>query len=157
MTGIRAASLAVLADESRTRRALSAATLQRLRQARWDGVRNYPARDFLRNMRADELFLYHSSCPRPGIAGIGRIVRTPVRIPAPRPARPLLRRQGQHGEEPVERSRCGVRRDLQRHHHRAGSLRSIAELAQLPLLQKGSRLSVMPAEAGEWTAVLALR
>lgn len=52
---------------------LSAATLQRLHPARWDGVRNYPARNFLRNMQADELFFfYHSSCPRPGIAGISR-------------------------------------------------------------------------------------
>lgn len=36
-------------------------------------------------------------------------------------------------------------------------LRSAPGLAKLPLLQKGSRLSVMPVDAGEWAAVLALR
>jgi len=48
--------------------------LQRLGQARWDGVRNYQARNFLRSMLAGEqLFFYHSSCPEPGIAGIASI------------------------------------------------------------------------------------
>ena len=55
---------------------LSIQGLQQLGQARWDGVRNYQARNFLRAMAVgDEFFFYHSSCPEPGIAGIGRIIK----------------------------------------------------------------------------------
>ena len=54
---------------------LSIHDLQRLEQARWDGVRNYQARNFVRSMQpGDQFFFYHSSCPEPGIAGIGRII-----------------------------------------------------------------------------------
>ncbi|MDN5865198.1 MAG: EVE domain-containing protein [Gammaproteobacteria bacterium] len=41
----------------------------------WDGVRNYQARNFIRAMMpGDRAFFYHSSCPKPGISGIMRIV-----------------------------------------------------------------------------------
>jgi len=54
---------------------LSIKGLEKLGKARWDGVRNYQARNFLRAMAVgDEFFFYHSSCPEPGIAGIGRII-----------------------------------------------------------------------------------
>lgn len=53
---------------------LSIRDLQRLGTARWDGVRNYQARNFIRSMNSGDLFFfYHSSCPQPGIAGIARI------------------------------------------------------------------------------------
>jgi len=44
----------------------------------WEGVRNYQARNMLRDeMRKGDLaFLYHSSCPQPGVAGIVEIVRS---------------------------------------------------------------------------------
>jgi len=46
------------------------------RTAPWFGVRNYQARNFMRDlMRAgDQVFFYHSSCPDPGIAGIAEVV-----------------------------------------------------------------------------------
>ena len=53
---------------------LSIKDLARLGETRWDGVRNYQARNFIRAMAVgDEFFFYHSSCPEPGIAGIARI------------------------------------------------------------------------------------
>ncbi len=53
---------------------LSICMLQDQARARWDGVRNYQARNYLREMREGDLFLfYHSSCPQPGIAGVGRL------------------------------------------------------------------------------------
>src|SRR5262245_13539474 len=44
----------------------------------WDGVRNYQARNFMRDgmARADQAFFYHSNCAEPGIAGIVEISRT---------------------------------------------------------------------------------
>jgi len=75
--------------------------LQKRQGARWDGVRNYQARNFLRAMTAgDEFFFYHSSCAVPGIAGIGRISRTAYPDPTaldekaptstPKPAKPAI-------------------------------------------------------------------
>lgn len=61
---------------------LSIKGLQKLGKARWDGVRNYQARNFLRAMAVgDEFFFYHSSCPEPGIAGIAKLSkqRIPIR------------------------------------------------------------------------------
>lgn len=137
---------------------LSAATLQRLHQARWDGVRNYQARNFLRSRQADELFFfYHSSCPRPGIAGIGRIGRAAYPDPsALDPRSPYFDARASTVKNPWSAV------DVEFVEAFAGiielaCLRSAPGLAKLPLLQKGSRLSVMPVDAGEWAAVLALR
>ena len=43
----------------------------------WDGVRNYTARNFLRDRVAvgDSIFIYHSSCPEPGIAGLAKVIK----------------------------------------------------------------------------------
>ncbi len=51
------------------------------RRASWDGVRNYQARNFLRdNVQRDDLaFLYHSSCAVPGL--VGNIARGARRLP----------------------------------------------------------------------------
>lgn len=45
---------------------------------RWDGIRNYQARNFLRDQVAlnDEVFIYHSSCKNVGIVGIAKVVKT---------------------------------------------------------------------------------
>lgn len=45
---------------------------------RWDGIRNYQARNFLRDHIAlnDEIFIYHSSCKNVGIVGTAKVVKT---------------------------------------------------------------------------------
>lgn len=45
---------------------------------RWDGIRNYQARNFLRDQVAadDELFIYHSHCKVPGVVGTARVVKS---------------------------------------------------------------------------------
>ena len=47
------------------------------RTEHWDGVRNYQARNFMRDgmKKGDLAFFYHSSCPEPGIAGIVEVTR----------------------------------------------------------------------------------
>ncbi len=62
----------------------------------WWGVRNYQARNFMRDqMRpGDGVLFYHSSCPEPGIAGLAEVASTG--LPRPHPVRseePLLRSQ----------------------------------------------------------------
>jgi len=137
---------------------LSIRDLQRLGQARWDGVRNYQARNYLRAMNVGELFLFHhSSCAEPGIAGIGRIVSEPYPAPtAVDPESPYFDARASLEKNPWSARDVAfveafpVLLSLKR-------LRDEPELARMPLLQKGSRLSVMPIDEDHWLRVLALR
>lgn len=137
---------------------LSIHDLQRLGQARWDGVRNYQARNFMRAMNPGDLFFfYHSSCPEPGIAGIARIVGATYPDPtALDPQSHYFDAKASHEKNPwsaldvefVEAFTQVI--PLAR-------LREAEALQAMPLVQKGSRLSVMPVTDAEWQAVLALR
>lgn len=51
---------------------------------RWDGIRNYQARNFLRDRVAvgDQVFFYHSQCKTPGIVGVAEVVKTAYPDPA---------------------------------------------------------------------------
>lgn len=137
---------------------LSIKDLRHLGRTRWDGVRNHQARNFLRAMQTGELFFfYHSSCPRPGIAGVGRILAPAYPDPsALDPQSPYFDPKASAERNPwsaldvecveVFDELIGLPR-----------LKACAALAELPLVHKGSRLSVMPVDAAQWQAVLALR
>ncbi|WP_460140685.1 EVE domain-containing protein [Pseudomonas sp. S2_E01] len=137
---------------------LSIKGLEHLGKARWDGVRNYQARNFLRSMAiGDEFFFYHSSCPEPGIAGIGKIVE--AAYPDPTALNP---------ESPYHDPKASVEKNpwsaIDVAHVQTFSrvlkldyLKQQAALAEMPLVQKGSRLSVMPVTAQQWAAVLEMR
>jgi predicted RNA-binding protein with PUA-like domain len=137
---------------------LSIHDLQRLEQARWDGVRNYQARNFLRSMQPGDLFFfYHSSCPEPGIAGIGRI--TSPHYPDPTALEPdshYFDGKASAAKNPWSAVDVAFVEEFKRVIPLA-QLKAQSALLGLPLVQKGSRLSVMPVSAEEWTAVLALR
>jgi predicted RNA-binding protein with PUA-like domain len=137
---------------------LSIKDLARLKEARWDGVRNYQARNFLRSMAVgDQFFFYHSSCPEPGIAGIARISATAY--PDPTALDPLSHyfdAKANDAKNPwsaVDVSHVETFGKVLQ----LGYLKQQSALAELPLVQKGSRLSVMPVTAEQWAAVLALR
>jgi len=137
---------------------LSIHDLQRLEQARWDGIRNYQARNFLRNMQPGDLFFfYHSSCPEPGIAGIARIV-TP-HYPDPTALEPdshYFDAKASSEKNPWSAVDVAFVEAFKRVIPLA-QLKAQSALLELPLVQKGSRLSVMQVSAEEWAAVLALR
>ncbi|MEA5601639.1 EVE domain-containing protein [Nostoc sp. UHCC 0252] len=62
--------------------AYSIADLQQQNQTIWDGVRNYQARNFLRQMHEGDLaFFYHSNTNIPGIAGLMRVVKKDIADP----------------------------------------------------------------------------
>ena len=72
----------------------------------WTGVRNYQARNFMRDAMqvGDGVLFYHSSCPEPGIVGIARVASgTPARPDAVRSEVALLRRQAR---SPRSRAGC---------------------------------------------------
>ena len=136
---------------------LSINDLERLGETRWDGVRNYQARNFLRAMAVgDRFFFYHSSCPQPGIAGIGTIVA--AAYPDPTALEPHS-----HYFDAKASAEKNPWSAIDVAHVKTfpqvlglGSLKQQTALAELALVQKGSRLSVMPVTAEQWAAVLAL-
>ncbi|MGH8352644.1 MAG: EVE domain-containing protein [Pseudomonas sp.] len=132
--------------------------LQRLGRARWDGVRNYQARNFLRGMAPGDLFFfYHSSCPQPGIAGIGRIAAATYPDPtALDPQSPYFDAKASPEKNPWSALDVEFVEAFPQVLPLA-RLKSVAALGELALLRKGSRLSVMPVSAAEWASVLALR
>ena len=124
----------------------------------WDGVRNYQARNMLRDQVqvGDQAFFYHSNCPQPGIAGVMSIVR--AGYPDDTAFDPASRYFDPSGDRAQPRwYRVDVRfeRKLRRLISLA-ELKTYPELANLALLRKGNRLSVMPVSAAEWEFILSL-
>ncbi|MDQ1814002.1 EVE domain-containing protein [Massilia sp. CCM 9210] len=123
----------------------------------WFGVRNYQARNFLRDaMREGDLVLfYHSSCAEPGIAGIVEVCSNAYPDATQfDPASPYYdpkatREQPRWISVDVRAVRKTALLSLK-------ELRTIPALAGMRLLAKGSRLSVMPVEPHEWHVIDAL-
>lgn len=122
----------------------------------WDGVRNYQARNFMRDtMKAgDQVFFYHSNAEPSGIAGIAEVVRTglpdksafdkksPYFDPDSRENNPVW-----YGVEikPVKKFKNLITLE---------ALKKTKGLESMLLLKKGQRLSVQPVEEKEWSLVL---
>ncbi|MEA9994755.1 EVE domain-containing protein [Pseudomonas sp. 10B1] len=136
---------------------LSIKDLQRLGETRWDGVRNYQARNFMRVMAPDDtFFFYHSSCAQPGIVGIGRIVD--AAYPDPTALDPGGAYFDPKSNEKKNRWSAVNVSFVEAFPHvlKISYLKQQSALEQLPLVQKGTRLSVMPVSADQWQAILAL-
>ncbi|WP_462401557.1 EVE domain-containing protein [Pseudomonas sp. Marseille-QA0332] len=136
---------------------LSIQALDRIGQARWDGVRNYQARNFLRTMSLDdEFFFYHASCAQPGIAGIGRITATAYPDPtALDPSSVYFDAKASPAGNPwsaVDVSHVQTFPAVLG----LGLLKQQAALAELALVKKGSRLSIMPVTPEQWRVIVAL-
>ena len=128
--------------------------LARARKAPWTGVRNYQARNFMRDdMRpGDGVLFYHSSCPEPGVAGLAKVASR---------AYPDATQFDKKSEYYDPKST----RDAPRWVHvdvafvqktplvSLAELRRHRELAGMRLLQRGNRLSITPVEPAEWTFI----
>ena len=126
----------------------------------WEGVRNFQARNMLRDemKKGDLAFLYHSSCPEPGVAGIVEIAR--AGYPDPSAWNP---RSKYHDAKSPENKPLWYTVDVKlvRRMKRFIPLASLREHASgeldgLLLLRKGNRLSVTPVDAAHWKFVLTL-
>lgn len=137
---------------------LSISGLKKLGQTRWDGVRNYQARNFLRAMAVgDQFFFYHSSCPEPGIAGIGEIVKAAYPDPTALDDKsPYFDAKATEEKNPWSALDVAFVEAFS-NVLGLGYLKQQSALEQMPLVQKGSRLSVMPVTDEQWAAVLGLR
>ena len=121
--------------------------------AGWDGVRNYQARNFMREMKAgDRVLFYHSNAKPSGVAGVAEVVRTAYPDPTQFDAKSGHHEPRATREKPVW-SQVDVR--FVRRFPRLLSLddlRSVPALAGMELFRR-SRLSVQPVTAAQWKAV----
>lgn len=132
--------------------------LRKLQQARWDGVRNYQARNFLRQMAEGDLFFfYHSSCAVPAIAGVGRITRSAYPDPAAlEPDSPYFDPKASATKNRWSAVDVGFVETFDQP-LTLERLKAEPALAEMPLVKKGNRLSVMPVDGAQWQAILTMR
>jgi predicted RNA-binding protein with PUA-like domain len=117
----------------------------------WSGVRNYQARNFMRDaMRVgDGVFFYHSSCPEPGIAGLAEVASSAYADPTQ-----FDRRSDYYDAKSKRTAPRWVMVDVRA--LRKTRLVALAELrrhkalAGMWLLRPGSRLSITPVSPAEW-------
>ena len=121
----------------------------------WFGVRNYQARNFMRDqMRmGDRGFFYHSSCPEPGIAGI-----VEVSAQAYPDATQFDRKSPYYDSKATREAPRWVNVDVtfveKLRLIPLAELRTYAELQHMRILQRGNRLSITPVDPAEWAFVL---
>ncbi len=120
----------------------------------WTGVRNYQARNFMRDamQTGDGVLFYHSSCPEPGIAGIARVASTTRSDPTQFDPRSPYFDAASKPEAPR-----WLLRDVQalKKTRLLGlpELRATPALADLILLRRGNRLSIMPVSEVHWRLI----
>ena len=111
----------------------------------WDGVRNYQARNFMKEMKTGDLVLfYHSNTNPPGVAGLAEVIGEaepdPTQFdPSSKYFDPKSSREKPRWIVVRVRALREFPRTVSLH-----ELRTVPELQELKLLQKGNRLSVMP-------------
>jgi predicted RNA-binding protein with PUA-like domain len=131
--------------------------LERVGREEWSGVRNFTARNFMREMRVGDLaFFYHSSTKPPGIAGICEIVV--AAHPDSTQFDPASDYYDSRSKPEDPKWWCvdvGFVRRLPRF-VTLEELRAIPALAFMPLLRKGQRLSVQTVSPQDWKRIVAL-
>lgn len=127
------------------------------RTVSWYGVRNYQARNFMRDAMSvgDGVLFYHSSCAVPGVAGIAEVASGPY------PDATQFDPSSPYHDPKATRENprwisVDVRAVEQGRYLPLTQMRGIAALEDMVLLQKGSRLSVSPVTQSEWNAIVAL-
>lgn len=124
----------------------------------WEGVRNYQARNFLRDQiqKGDEVFFYHSSTDIPAIMGTAQVVKKGYPDPSQFDSKS---KYYDASSDPANPRWFVVDIKHQQTFSQPVSiqlLRQLPELSKMKLLQKGMRLSVQPVTESEWKAILNL-
>jgi len=124
----------------------------------WDGVRNYQARNMMRDAMklGDQVFFYHSNCDIPGIAGIMEVIREGY------PDFSAFDPDDRHFDpksDPANPRWMMVDVRYVRTLSRIITLKELKlypELADLALVKRSNRLSIMPVSKSQWDFILAL-
>jgi predicted RNA-binding protein with PUA-like domain len=133
--------------------------LQRVDVEPWSGVRNFQARNFMRQMQpGDGVLFYHSSTEVPGIYGIAEVASTPYPDPTQFQKKSKYYDEKSNPEQPrwelvdvkfVRKLKRGIPLDeIRTHAEKLGE--------DFALIRRGSRLSVLPVTAAQWKLLLSL-
>ena len=122
----------------------------------WDGIRNYQVRNFFRDQMqvGDQAFFYHSNCKQPGIVGTMEIVSKAY---PDHTAFDPSEKYFDSKSDPENPRWLMVDVRYIRHLDRMitlGELRQQKQIADMKLLQRGNRLSVLPLSKMEWQYIL---
>ncbi len=124
----------------------------------WEGVRNYQARNFLRDQmkKGDKAFFYHSNCEVPGIVGIVEIVKSGY--PDPSAFDPESKYFDPTGTRENPRWFMVDVKFIEKFKEilPLTRLKAHPKLQNLRLVKPGNRLSVLPVSAKEWEVILSL-
>jgi len=121
----------------------------------WFGVRNYVARNFMRDsMRVgDGVLFYHSSCPQPGIAGLAKVASTSY------PDDSQFDRKSPYYDPKATRQTprwmlVDVRLDRKTRLMPLEEMRAHKALEKMVTLRRGNRLSITPVTPAEWNFIV---
>ncbi len=128
--------------------------LVRDKKSAWFGVRNYQARNFMRDdmKLGDQVFFYHSSCPEPGIAGLCKVASKPL------PDVTQFDQKNAHFDPKSTREKpiwicveVGIVKKTSL--VSLATIRATPELESMRILQRGNRLSITPVAEEEWNFI----
>ena len=123
----------------------------------WNGVRNYQARNFMRDdmQVGDGVLYWHSSCAEPGIYGLARIAGN-LRVDPSQfdPADPYY--DPKSSPDKPRWLTLDVQAVQKMRPMLIAELREQAELTDMRVLQKGNRLSITPVNEDEWRCITAM-
>ncbi len=123
----------------------------------WDGVRNYEARNFMREMRAgDRVLFYHSTCDSPAVVGLAEVMREAYPDHTQFDSKNIHYDPQATSEKPIWsmvdlRAVKPLRKPVP-----LDTLRKTPGLEKMPLLRRANRLSVMPVTPKEWKIIIKL-
>ncbi len=123
----------------------------------WFGVRNYTARNFMRDRMkvGDPVLFYHSSCPEPGVAGFAEVASTPY------PDETQFDPDGKYFDPKSTRESprwmlVDVRATRKTRLVSLAEMRAAPELSDMIALKRGNRLSITPVTPAEYAAIVKL-
>jgi predicted RNA-binding protein with PUA-like domain len=131
--------------------------LVRDKRVPWFGVRNYQARNFMRDEMqvGDGVLFYHSSCPEPGVAGLAEVCS--AAYPDATQFDPKSKYFDPRSTRESPRwMNVDVKAVRKTRLLPLSEMRETQALASMRLLQRGNRLSITPVTAAEWRAVTRL-
>jgi predicted RNA-binding protein with PUA-like domain len=117
----------------------------------WTGVRNYQARNFMRDQMkpGDGVLFYHSSCAEPGIAGLAEVASATYPDPTQFDRRSKYYDAASKREAP-RWLLVDIKARRKTRLIPIGELRSYPQLADMAVLRRGNRLSITPVSTSEW-------
>ncbi|HMO18301.1 MAG TPA: EVE domain-containing protein [Oligoflexia bacterium] len=130
-------------------------SLKKDKETSWDGVRNYQARNFLKEMKKNDLvFIYHSNATTTGITGLAEVKKTaePDELQFDKKSDyfdPASTRDNPRWFAPTLKFKEKFKNILS-----LSEMKEVKELKNSQLLKKGNRLSVMPMSKNEAEAIL---